>query len=386
MTEKCIETFKGMFNRKRGVCCFAPGRVNLIGEHTDYNGGYALPCAVTQGVVCAAAKRNNNLLRLYSLNFEKRGVIEIPIDNIEKTGTWADYPAGVFDTLSRFGYELDSGVDMLFYGDLPRGAGLSSSAAIETATAVMLRELFSLSMPDNLLAVAGQFAENHFVGVNCGIMDQFAIAMGKRERAMLLNAGTLEYKYISIPADETDIIITNSLVKRGLTNSAYNERRAECENAFAVLGKKTGAASLCSVTSEQLEQYKDELSFKIFHRARHVISENERTLAAADALQRGDAVTFGELMNESHRSLKDDFKVSCGQLNFLVDKAQKFPGVFGSRMTGAGFGGCTVTLIEKDKSEEFIDYIEKEYYSAFKVRPHVYKTTPGDGARVLYRF
>ena len=386
MTEKCIETFKGIFNRKSGVCCFAPGRVNLIGEHTDYNGGYVLPCTVTQGVVCVAAKRNDKLLRLYSLNFEKRGVIEMPIDRIEKTGTWADYPAGVFNTLLRFGYKLDCGVDMLFYGDLPRGAGLSSSAAIETAAAVMLRELFSLTIPNNLLAVAGQFAEKHFVGVSCGIMDQFAIAMGKKDHAILLNARTLKYKYINIPTDRTDIIIINSLVRRGLTNSAYNERCAECENAFAVLGKKTGAASLCDVTYEQLERYKDELSFKLFHRARHVISENNRTLKAAAALQRGDVAVFGALMNESHRSLKDDFKVSCGQLNFLVDKAQKFPGVFGSRMTGAGFGGCTVTLIEKDKSEEFIDYIEKEYYSAFKVRPHVYKTTPGDGARVLYHF
>ncbi|MCR5636316.1 MAG: galactokinase [Clostridiales bacterium] len=386
MKEKCIEAFKRVFNKSGDICCFAPGRVNLIGEHTDYNGGYVLPCAVTQGVVCVASKRNDRLFRLYSLNLERRGITEISLDSIKKTRSWADYPAGVINTFLRFGYKLDCGADILYYGNVPRGAGLSSSAAMETATAVILRVMFSLPIPDNLLAIIGQFAENHFVGVNCGIMDQFAVAMGKKDYAVLLNSKTLEYKYINIPTDKTDIIIVNSLVRRGLANSKYNERRRECEKAFAMLSAKTGASSLCDVTVEQFERYKDELHPKLLCRARHVIYENDRVLKAAQALKSNDIENFGILMNESHKSLKNDYEVSCAQLDFLADAAQKFPGVFGSRMTGAGFGGCTVNLVSKEKSDAFADYIKKEYFAAFKTEPHVYKTLPGDGAKVLFKF
>ncbi|MBR3289250.1 MAG: galactokinase [Clostridia bacterium] len=384
MTETCARTFERLFGRSGQVGCFAPGRVNLIGEHTDYNGGHVLPCAIEQGIVGVAARRDDRRLRLYSLNFEEAGVVEVDLDDPRKTGTFADYPAGVARTLLRFGYDC-GGADMIVGGDLPNGAGLSSSAAVEILTVILFRDLYALSIPAPLAAVIGQFAEQHFAGVQCGIMDQYAVATGESAHVLCLNTDTLTCRRIPFPAAEFDLVLVNSLVKRELATSAYNERRSECEKALALLAPHTGATSLCGVTADELERYGHDLPPLLYRRARHVITENERVLLAAAALTRGDIAAFGALMNESHRSLCEDYEVSCPELDFLVKTAQAFSGVLGSRMTGAGFGGCTVSLVEKARTDAFATHIKSAFTSAFGAELPVYVTRPSDGARVLFR-
>ena len=385
MTENCIKEFQQRFKQNGGICCFAPGRVNLIGEHTDYNGGFVLPCAITMGIYAVAAKRNDNKLGLFSMNFSNQDIIEIPLNDIKKSGTWADYPAGVVNTLMQFGYKI-GGANILFYGDLPGGAGLSSSAAIEVLTVTVMCELFSLSVEKSRRAEIGRYAENRFVGVNCGIMDQFAVAMGQKSMAILLNTNTLEYNYLPIPQENADIVIINSMVKRSLNNSAYNDRRNQCEQALSLLQKEINANTLCEITGEQFEKLSKNLPDVIRQRARHVILENERVLAAASFLQNNDLTSFGALMNDSHKSLKEDFEVSCKELDFLAQTSQEYPKVYGSRMTGAGFGGCTVTVIDKTAADGFICYISKQYQKRFSVSPKIYKTSPSDGARKLLEF
>ena len=376
------ELFGEVYQTAPEIKCFAPGRVNLIGEHTDYNGGAVFPCALDLGTECAAGSRADSKLRFYSSNFEKDGIIEISLNDLKKTGSWVDYPIGVIKAFRSFGYELPHGADLAFIGDLPDGAGLSSSAALEVLTGTILRELYGFSVTPQELAFFGQFAENRFIGVNCGIMDQFASALGKKDNAILLDTGTLEYRYAPLPGKRASIIIVNSGVKHSLASSAYNERRRQCESALADINTVTSAASLCSLSVECFEKYKGSIRDALYQkRARHAVYENERANAAFEALSSGDLKRFGRLMNESHISLHDDYEVSCPELDLLAETAWSIEGVYGARMTGGGFGGCTVNLVASDKAEVFKAAVSNAYKEKYGITPAIYTVNAGEGAR-----
>ena len=376
------DIFREIFHAEPEMTCFAPGRVNLIGEHTDYNGGFVFPCALDLGTECSARKRTDSKLRLYSENFSGEGVIEITLDKLSKTGRWIDYPVGVIRAFNSFGYEVSCGADIVFCGNLPDGAGLSSSAALEVLTGVLLRELYSFHVTPQELAVFGQFAENRFIGVNCGIMDQFASALGKKDHAVLLNTDTLEFKYAPLPCDKTSILIVNSGVKHSLASSAYNDRRRECERALSDIRKEIAAASLCAITPDEFSAHSHTIRDSVCaKRAKHAVGENARTIAAYDALINGDLSAFGRLMNESHVSLRDDYEVSCPEIDYLVETAWKIEGVLGARMTGGGFGGCTVNLVYNSAVDTFFETIKAAYSQRFGIDAAIYTVKPGDGAR-----
>lgn len=366
---------------------FAPGRVNLIGEHTDYNGGHVFPCALTIGTYGLARKRDDNKLRFYSMNFSKVGVIESSIDDLvpsEKAG-WTNYPKGVMWAFEKRGYKLSSGLDFLIYGNIPNGSGLSSSASLEVLTGVMLRDLFGfdeLSMQD--LALIGQYSENNFNGMNCGIMDQFASAMGKKDCAIFLDTSTLEFEYAPVKLPDAKIVITNSKVKHSLVGSAYNDRRNECETALKDLQTIMDIKALGDLTEEEFEANKDVIKDPICQkRAKHAVYENQRAVKAVNALKADDIEEFGRLMNASHVSLRDDYEVSCDEIDILVDLAWKTEGVIGSRITGGGFGGCTVSIVKNDAVDTFIDTIGKAYKEKVGHDAEFYVVDIGDGARKL---
>ena len=379
MKEICEKIFFEQFGYKNQITSFAPGRVNLIGEHTDYNSGFVLPMAITKGIYAAAKKRDDKKIRLYSEDFKEDLVIESDLENIEKTGKWADYPLAVVKTFSSFGFKIDCGFDIAYIGNLPGGAGLSSSAALETVTIEILKNLFSLYITKETAAVMGQFAENRFVGVNCGIMDQFASSVCIKNHAVMLNCTTLAHKNVNIP-DTVDVLIINSMVKRKLKGSAFNDRRKECEAALNFFKEKEGVSFLCDVSIATFNKYKDSMPCNVMKRAKHVISENNRVIESAKALSCGDVAYFGELMNESHISLRDDYEVSVEQLDFITEKAREIKEVYGSRMTGAGFGGCTVTLTKKGEAERIAEYIKDIYYKRFGIKAESYIESAGDGA------
>lgn len=368
--------FEKIFDRSPEIAGFAPGRVNLIGEHTDYNGGHVFPCAIQMGIACAAAGRGDGKLRFYSENFARDGVIEYSLDDLSPRGVWSDYPVSVIRAFAAFGYPIEHGADFCFRSDLPDGAGLSSSAALEVVTATVLKTLYGIPVTKQEIALIGQFAENRFIGVNCGIMDQFASAMGKRGCAILLNAGTLDYAYA--PLGDAALVVVNSGMKHSLASSAYNDRRRECEAACGALGVQT----LCLLTPEEFEDKKHLISDPVCRRrAKHVICEDRRALDGAAALRRGDLAAFGALMNASHASLRDDYAVSCAELDFLAETAQKIGGVYGSRMTGGGFGGCTVSLMEQTAVEHFVSTVKAAYLDRFGIDPAIYPITAADGAK-----
>ena len=370
--------FEKRFHRAPETICFAPGRVNLIGEHTDYNGGHVFPCAIHLGVCCASAKRADRELHFYSENFPEDGERIYSLNALDNQGAWSDYPASVVRALEAFGYPLPQGADFVFNGDLPDGAGLSSSAAMEVATGVTLRELFGIPVTQQELALLGQFAENRFIGVNCGIMDQFASAMGRKKNAVLLDANTLSYQYA--PLVHAALVIVNSGVRHSLASSAYNDRRRESDTACKVLNVPT----LCSLSPEEFEKRKHLIQYDICRRrARHALYENRRVLDAVTLLNKGDLNGFGQLMNASHASLRDDYAVSCGELDFLAETAQGLDGVYGARMTGGGFGGCTVNLMEQDAVEAFVKSMRTAYQSRFGIIPAIYPVTICDGAGVM---
>ena len=377
--------FSEIFGYSPTLCCFAPGRINLIGEHTDYNGGRVFPCAIHLGITAAAAPRCDGTWSFYSRNFQSDGVIVWDSTSWKSDGRWTDYPKGVICTFIAFGYSLPCGADVVFDGNLPDGAGLSSSAALEVLTGTLLKELFAIPVTPQQIAVMGQFAENRFIGVNCGIMDQFASAMGRRHHALMLDTHTLACEYAPIDSSMVSVVIINSGVKHSLASSAYNDRRRECESALAALcesGEKI--SSLCSLTPEAFEQRRQAIPDEICRRrAHHAVYENSRTLQAARALREGDIETFGQLMKDSHLSLRDDYEVSCEELDFLAETAWKTEGVFGARMTGGGFGGCTVNLVRPEAVTEFIAQITAAYEARFGIRADSYVVTPSDGARRL---
>ncbi|HIZ23290.1 MAG TPA: galactokinase [Candidatus Blautia faecigallinarum] len=366
---------------------FAPGRVNLIGEHTDYNGGHVFPCALTLGTYGLARKREDNKLRFYSVNFSRLGVIESSLEELvpsEKAG-WTNYPKGVMWTFEKRGYKLPSGVDFLIYGNIPNGSGLSSSASLEVLTGVMLKDLFGfedLTMQD--LALIGQYSENNFNGMNCGIMDQFASAMGKKDCAIFLDTSTLEFEYAPVKLPDAKIVITNSKVKHSLVESSYNDRRNECETALADLKKVVEIQALGELTEEAFEKYKEAIQDPVCRRrAKHAVYENQRAIKAVQALKADNIEEFGRLMNASHVSLRDDYEVSCQEIDILVDLAWNHPGVIGSRITGGGFGGCTVSIVKNEEVEDFVQSIGREYKAKVGHEAEFYVVEIGDGARKL---
>lgn len=381
--DSLLKEFAEVYGDAEGVrVFFAPGRVNLIGEHTDYNGGHVFPCALTIGTYAAVRKRQDRKLRFYSMNFSRLGVIESSLDDLkpDKDAGWTNYPKGMMWALEERGYGLDCGLDILVKGNIPHGSGLSSSASVEIVTGYFLKELFGFEISGQELALIGQYSENNFNGVNCGIMDQFAIAMGKKGHAIFLDTADLSYEYAPINLQGVKLVISCSNKKRGLEDSKYNERREECETALSEIQAGMGINTLGDLDEQLFEQIKmaikDEDRRK---RAKHAVYENRRTIKAVQALKNNDIALFGELMNESHISLRDDYEVTGEELDTLVEEAWKINGVIGSRMTGAGFGGCTVSLVEDGAVEEFIKKVGAAYQERIGYAADFYVVEIGSG-------
>ncbi|HCS14650.1 MAG TPA: galactokinase [Lachnospiraceae bacterium] len=387
MKEKIYKRFQEIFGAEGEIgVYFAPGRVNLIGEHTDYNGGHVFPCALTIGTYGAVRKRNDNKLRFYSMNFEHLNVIESSLDDLipRKNAGWTNYPKGVMWALREKGYEIPCGIDLMLFGNIPNGSGLSSSASVEVLTGYILNDLFDLGISNQDLALLGQFSENNFNGVNCGIMDQFAIAMGKKDHAIFLDTADLSFEYAPIKLEGAKIVISCSNKKRGLGDSKYNERRAECEEALEEIRQKVKVDSLGDLSEEQFEEVRDAIKDATRQkRAKHAVYENQRTIKAVQALKANDIELFGKLMNASHVSLRDDYEVTGIELDTLVEEAWKIEGVIGSRMTGAGFGGCTVSIVKDDAVDTFIEKVGTAYKAAIGYAADFYVVQIGDGPAKL---
>jgi len=383
MKEQLQNKFNELFGAHGEIYTyFAPGRVNLIGEHTDYNGGHVFPCALTIGTYAVARKNNDHQLRFYSMNFEELGIITSSIDELvyKKEDDWSNYPKGVIWALGEKGFTIGSGMDLLFYGNIPNGAGLSSSASIEVLTCFILKDLFKLELTMIEAALFSQYAENKFIGVNCGIMDQFAIAMGKKDNAIFLDTSNLEYEYTPIKLDNYKIVIACSNKKRGLGDSKYNERRSECEMALKELQTIKDIKSLGELKEEDFESIKSAiLDENRCKRAKHAVYENQRTMKAVIALKDNKLQEFGKLMNASHVSLRDDYEVTGIELDTLAEAAWEQEGVIGSRMTGAGFGGCTVSIVEEDKVTAFIEKVGKLYEDKIGYKADFYVVDIGNG-------
>ena len=377
--------FNEVFQKEK-LYFFAPGRVNLIGEHTDYNGGHVFPCALSFGTHCVFCRRDDQKIRLHSLNLSNKGIIEADLNNIkyDKAQDWANYPLGVIKMLQNHGYKLSSGFELLFWGDIPNGAGLSSSASIELATAVAMNSVFNLHIPQIELVKFCQEAENKFVGMNCGIMDQFASGMGKENHAILLDCNTLKYEHVPLNLQGISILIINSNKKHSLVTSAYNDRRRESENALKALQTKLPVKSLGELSIEQFEANKELIKDPIERkRAKHAVYENQRTLQATKALKAGDLETFGKLMNDSHISLRDDYETSCPELDIIAETCWKIPGVLGARITGGGFGGCAVSLVKDEAVKEVIDTVGKVYQDKTGLKADFYIASIGGPARPM---
>ena len=380
------QKFQEVFGSPAEKHFFAPGRVNLIGEHTDYNGGNVFPCAIDKGTYGLVKKRNDRKFRMYSENFADLGVMEFTLDELtnDKKHDWANYPKGVIKMFLEAGQKIDFGFDILFSGNIPNGAGLSSSASIEMLTAIVLKDLFHLSIDPVEMAQLGKKTENLFIGVNSGIMDQFAVAMGKKDHAILLDCNTLKYDYVPVVLKDEVIVIANTNKRRGLADSKYNERRAECDEALAELQTKLPIKALGELSIEQFEANKDLIKSPIRQkRAKHAVYENQRTLKAQKELSAGNLAEFGKLMNQSHISLRDDYEVTGVELDTLAALAWEQPGVVGSRMTGAGFGGCTVSIVKKDKVDDFIKNVGEAYKNKIGYAADFYIASVSDGAKKL---
>ena len=361
---------------------FAPGRVNLIGEHTDYNGGHVFPCALTIGTYMAARKRSDRKVRFYSMNFESLGVIECSLDNLtpKDNGEWTNYPMGIIWAFEGRGMKLDTGIDICLYGNIPNGSGLSSSASLEVVTGFMLRDIYGFDVTNQDLALIGQYSENNFNGCNCGIMDQFASAMGKADNAIFLDCNTLKFEYAPIKLEGAKIVVTNSMVKHSLVTSAYNDRRNESAQALKDLQTVCGIETLGDLTEDEFEKYKSSIKDEVNRaRAKHAVYENQRTIKAVAALKENDIETFGKLMNASHVSLRDDYETSCEEVDVLVEEAWKIDGVIGSRITGGGFGGCTVSIVKDEAIDEFKEKLTAAYEEKVKKTPEFYVVSIGDG-------
>ena len=389
LKKRVLQAFINKYGSAGGAgIAYAPGRVNLIGEHTDYNGGHVFPCAVNMGTYVVGRKRNDRVLRFYSDNMADEGVITSSLDDLRPLSDsgWTAYVKAVIWAMIDEGYKIDLGIDIAVAGDIPAGSGLSSSASLEVATAELLCGLFGIDISKPETALIAQKAENEYVGMNCGIMDQFASAMGRKDHAILLNTVNLEYSYVPISLDGKKIVITNTNVKHELASSAYNDRRRECEETLAILKEECNKRgrdinSLGCLTEAEFEELCPALTDDVLmRRARHAVTENQRTLKAVDALKAGDLHEFGRLMYESHASLRYDYEVTCKELDILVEIAQDIKGVYGSRMTGGGFGGCTVSIVDEEATDSFCEITKSEYFKATNKEPSFYIIKIGDGS------
>lgn len=387
MKEQVLRKFEELYGNADGAdVYFAPGRVNMIGEHTDYNGGHVFPCALTIGTYAAVKKRTDRKLRFYSMNFEKMGVVESSLDDLTPSDAagWTNYPKGVMWAFAERGMKMDCGLDIVLNGDIPGGSGLSSSASLEVLTGFYLRDLFGFDVTNVDLALIGQYSENNFNGMNCGIMDQFASAMGKKDNAIFLDTADLSYQYAPLVLDGAKIIVTNSNVKHSLVNSGYNTRRKESEQALADLQKVIKIETLGDLTEEEFEANKSAIGDPVCaKRAKHAVYENRRTIRAVEALKNNNLKEFGELMNASHVSLRDDYEVSCDEIDVLVEEAWKVDGVIGSRITGGGFGGCTVSIVKDEAVEAFKENVGAAYKERVGKNADFYVVEIGDGPSKL---
>lgn len=388
MTEiNLIQAFQNVFQTNdEPSLFFAPGRINLIGEHTDYNGGHVFPATISFGTYAVGRKRSDQKLRFYSMNFQDTGIIECDLTDLsyKEDQTWANYPKGMISYMKESGHNIESGADILFYGNIPNGAGLSSSASIEMVTGVLMEVLYDLKIDRAKMIQLGQQVENKYIGVNSGIMDQFAIGMGRKDHAILLNCDTLEHAFAPIILEDHVIMIINTNKQRTLAGSKYNERRGQCEQALVDLQTALSIKSLGELTKEQFEQHKhvikDEINRK---RAKHAVYENARTLAALEKLRQDDLVGFGQLMNESHHSLQHDYEVTGAELDTVVQAAWDQDGVVGARMTGAGFGGCAIAIVQNNKVEIFKKSVNRIYREAIGYDATFYTALIGDGAKEI---
>jgi galactokinase len=379
---RLTEQFRARFGAEPAGLVRAPGRVNLIGEHTDYNDGFVLPVAIDRDIRIAARPRTDRLVRLYSATFDQLSTFSLDSIEPDPAASWSNYPRGVALYLQEAGFAL-AGMDAAIEGDVPVGAGLSSSAALEVATATAFAELDGLDLSSVQKAVICQRAENRFVGVNCGIMDQFISALGQAGHALLVDCRSLDYDLVPIAGAGLSVVVADTTVKRGLAGSEYNVRRAQCEEGVARLSEMLNRPlkALRDVTLAEVDEHAARLPDLIARRVRHVVGENERTLSAVAALRRGDLARFGQLMNESHRSLRDLYEVSCGELDALVEAAWQTPGVYGARMTGAGFGGCTVALIDTGSVGDYVELVGAAYHARISLTAqfHVCQVVAGAG-------
>ena len=387
MDKKVInDKFTEIFGEQAEATFFSPGRINLIGEHTDYNGGHVFPCAISLGTYGAARKREDNKLRFYSANFEDLGIIETSLDDLkyDKKDNWVNYAKGMIYFLKETGHDVDKGMDIFIEGNIPNGSGLSSSASLEMLIGVIAQELFNLDIDRVDLVKLGMETENKFIGVNSGIMDQFAVGMGKQNQAILLDTNTLEYSYAPVDMGNNVIVIMNTNKRRELADSKYNERRSECETAVGELQAKLDINTLGELDAQTFDEYayliEDENRLK---RARHAVWENQRTMQAQAALEEGDLEKFGRLVNASHVSLEHDYEVTGIELDTLAHTAWEQEGVLGARMTGAGFGGCGIAIVDKDKVEAFKENVGKVYTEKIGYAPAFYIAEIADGTKVL---
>lgn len=384
MKEAIIKEFKKVFGPEGEIrTFFAPGRVNLIGEHTDYNGGHVFPCALTIGTYAAVRAREDKTVRFYSMNFEKEGVISVDLNKELKPDpalVWANYPVGVIWAFKEKGMTLSHGFDVVINGNIPNSSGLSSSASLEVLTGYILKTLYGFSVSNQDIALIGQFSENKFNGVNCGIMDQFAIAMGKKDCAIFLDTNTLEYEYTPVKLSGSKLVIACSNKKRGLGDSKYNERRSQCEEALRRIQTVKKVDTLGDLTEEEFESVRSAINDPILEkRAKHAVYENRRTVNAVTALKKNDIDTFGKLMIDSDTSLREDYEVTGIELDTLVAEALKVKGVIGSRMTGAGFGGCTVSIVKDEAIDSFIKQVGDAYLAKIGYAADFYVVEVGDG-------
>ena len=385
--EELLQAFGAVFGEGGDiVTVFSPGRVNMIGEHTDYNGGHVFPCALTIGTYFAARKRDDRVFRFFSGNFEKQGIVERTLDALEydEEKGFTNYLMGMVWSYAKRDMIVNEGMDVYLWGNIPNGSGLSSSASIEVGMGKVLNEMYGFDVPNREIALIGQYSENNYNGVNCGIMDQFAVAMGKADNAIFLDTATLEYEYAPLALDGMKIVIASSNKKRRLGESKYNERRAECEEALAELQTVVDINSLGELTNDAFEQYKDAIKSEIRQkRARHAVYENQRTVEAVRLLKEGEVEAFGKLMNDSHVSLRDDYEVTGIELDTLAEEAWKIDGCVGSRMTGAGFGGCTVSIVKDEAVDRFIKEVGEAYLKKIGYAADFYVVSIGEGTHVI---
>ena len=386
MKKRLIKEFTDIFEVPGEALFFSPGRVNLIGEHTDYNGGMVFPCAITFGTYAVVSKRTDSCMRLFSNNFKEKGIIDVALQTLhyDKKDDWANYVKGVLYFLQQEGFEIPCGLNILIEGNIPNGAGLSSSASLEVLTGTILKETFQLPISKLDIIKLSQKAENQFVGMNCGIMDQFIIGMGKKDHAIALDTGTLEYTYAPVQLKQASIVIMNTNKQRRLTDSKYNERRAECEHALSQLQTVVKIKNLCDLKETEFEKVQHIITSPVERkRARHAVLENIRVKKAIAALEKNDIEEFGALMNASHISLRDDYEVTGIELDTLVESAWNQSGTIGARMTGAGFGGCAIAIVRNDDIEDFTAAVRREYTQAIGYEPDFYIASIGDGAGKL---